>query len=216
MPCPSGKSCVEGMLPALRVLSIHRAYVLAGRSLEDDLARRYDGGWIREVDDTLRLKALDRLRCMCAEPDRRSRGAECAAAVQCFPCGGLVLEDDGYPVFVERRVGVGHVAVDEVEDSVRFHCYNAVSARVARGENVRHAVCNALGRRELVVWSVGKRRDRRMEGFDFVRFRLDRRADDLRIREGAEHALVVDVLVGNEYLRYLLRLVAKLRKCVEV
>ena len=153
---------------------------------------------------------------MRAEPDRRTRGAERTAAVERLAGGGLVFVDDGQLVLVESHVGVGDVAVDEVEKSVGLDGDDAVAARVAGRGNVRHAVRNALRRRELVVRSVLERRHGRVERLDLVRFSLGSRADDLRIREEAQCARVVGVLVGDEDLRDLLRLVAKVGKRLDV
>ena len=77
--------------------------VFAGRCLEDDFTNRNDGRRIVEIDDALRLKALQRLRRGRAEPDGRTRGAERAAAIERLAGRCLVFIDDGQLVLVESR-----------------------------------------------------------------------------------------------------------------
>ena len=128
--------------------------VFAGRCLEDDFTNRNDGRRIVEIDDTLRLEAFQRLRRVRPEPDRRTRGAERAAAVERLAGGGLVFVDDRQLVLVESHVGVGDVAVDEVEKSVGLDGDDAVACGVTRREDVCDAGRDALRRRELVVGTV--------------------------------------------------------------
>ena len=47
-----------------------------------------------------------------------------------------------------------------------------------------------------------------IDALDFVRLRLGGGADDLRVREGAQFARMIGVLVGYKDLRDLLRLVS--------
>ena len=69
---------------------------------------------------------------------------------------------------------------------------------------------------ELVIGAVGECRNGRIVGLDFVRLRFGCRADDLGVRERAQFARVVGVLVRNENLRDLLRLVAEVSERFEI
>ena len=93
------------------------ADVLAGRGLEDDFTHGDDGRRIVEVHDALLRVAFQRFGRVGAEIDSRTGAAEGTDAIKCLSRGGLVLEHDGEAVFVERDVGVGDVAVDEIEES---------------------------------------------------------------------------------------------------
>ena len=190
--------------------------VLAGRGLEDDFANWNDGGRIVEIHDALLRVAFQRFGRVGAEIHGRARAAEGADAVEGFARGGLVLEHDGKPVLVERDVGVGDVAVDEIEESVRLDGDDAVARSVARRRDVRHARRDALRGGELVIGAVGERRHGRVVGLDFIRLRFGCGADDLGVRKRAQFARVVGVLVGDENLRDLLRLVAEVGERFEV
>ena len=153
---------------------------------------------------------------MGAQPDGRSGAAEGAAAVEGFARGGEVFEDDGEFVAVERDVGVGDVAVDEVVEPVRLDRDDAVAAGVSRRGDVGHARGDALGGGELEVGAVGEGRDDGVEGFDFVRFGFGGGAEDLGVGEGPEFAGVVGVLVGDEDFGNLFGLVAEVGEGFEV
>ena len=71
------------------------ADVLTCRRLEHDFAGRNDGRWIGEINDPVLFQTFQRLRRVGAEPDGRTRRAECATAVQRFAGGGLVVIDHG-------------------------------------------------------------------------------------------------------------------------
>ena len=192
------------------------ADVLAGRGLEDDLAGRDHGGRVREVDDAVRGEALQRLGRVGSEVDGRARGAEGADAVERLAGGGEVLVDDGEPVLVERHVGVGDVAVDQVEEAVGLDRDDAVALGVAARRNVGDPVGDLLRGGELEVRAVLEGGDGGVEGLDLVRLGLGGGADDLGLREGAEHAGVVGVLVGDQDLRDLLGPVAEVGERLQV
>ena len=143
-------------------IAADRADVLAGRRLEDDFAHGDDGRRIVEIHDALLRVALQRLWRVRAEVHGRARAAESADAVKGFARGGLVLVDDGELVLVERDVGVGDVAVNEIEKPVRLDRHDAVARGVARRRDVRHARRNALRGGELVIGAVGERRHGRV------------------------------------------------------
>ena len=193
-------------------VSADRADVFAGCGFEYDFVRRDYFGRIRKIDYAVRGEAFERFRRVSAQPDGRARGAEGADAVECFPRRRLVFIDYGKLVLEKRRIGVGDVAVDEIEKPVGFHCDEAVARGVAGRGDVGHAVGDFLRGGEFVVGPVLEGGDGRVEWLYFVRLRFGRGADYRGVRESAEHAGVVDVLVRDQDLRDLFRLVALLRK----
>ena len=129
---------------------------------------------------------------------------------------GLVLEHDGELVLVQRLVGVGHVAVDHVEKAAVLHDHNAVARGVAPGREVGHALGDLLAGREVVVSAVLE-----INGDDVRKLQLRRLAllaggVYLRVGERAQLTGVVGVLVGDEDLRDLLRLVAQRRERIHI
>ena len=123
---PVGREVLERdavMFGGIVDIAADGADVFAGRGLEDDFAHGDDGRRIVEVHDALLRVAFQCFGRVGAEIHGRARAAEGADAVEGFARGGLVLEHDGKPVLVERDVGVGDVAVDEIEESiVKMRC----------------------------------------------------------------------------------------------
>ena len=192
------------------------ASVFASRRLEDDFTRRNDGRRIVEIDDALLRVAFQRFGRVGAKIHGRTGAAEGTNAVESFARSGLVLKDDGKPVLVERDIGVGNITVDEIEESVRLNGDDAIARGVARRRDVRHARRDALRGGELVIGAVGERRHGRVVGLDFVRLGFCCGADDLGVRERAQFAGVIEVLVRDENLRNLLRLVAEIGERIKV
>lgn len=166
-------------------IAADRADVFAGRGLEDNLAHGNDGRWIVEIHDALLRVAFQRFGRVGAKIHGRTGAAEGTDAVESFARSGLILKDDGKPILVERHIGVGDIAVDKVEESIRLDGHDAVARGVSRRGDVGHARRDALRGGELVISTVGECRDSRVVGLDFVRFRFGCRADDLGVREGA-------------------------------
>ena len=197
-------------------VATNRADVFSGRRLEDYFAQRNDSRRIVKIYDTLLSVALERFGCVRTKIDGWTGAAEGADTVECQASGGQILKDDGELVLVERNVGIGHVAVDEVEESVSLDGHYAVASSVAGSGDVCHARRNALRGWELIVRTVRECRDRRIVWLDLVRLGLGSRADDLGVRERAQLARVVGVLVGDEDLRDLLGLIAEVGERFEI
>ena len=192
------------------------ADVFASRRLEDDFANGNDGRRIVEIDDTLLRVAFQRFGCVSAKIHSRTRAAEGTDAVESFARSGLILKDDGEAVFIERHIGVGNITVNEVEEPIRLDGDDAITRGVARCGYVGHTWSDPLRGGELVIGSVREGRNRRVVGLYFVRLGFCCGADDLGVRECAQFARVVGVLVRNENLRNLLQLVAEIGERFEV
>ena len=204
------------MLSGIIDIAANGADVFAGRRLEDDFAHGNDGRRIVEIDDTLLRVALQRFGRVSAKIHGRTGAAEGTNAVESFARSGLILKDDGKPILVERHIGVGDITVDEIEKSVRLNGDDAITRGVARCGYVGHAWSDPLRGGELVISTVGERRDSRVVGLDFVRLGFCCGADDLGVRERAQFAGVIEVLVRDENLRNLLRLVAEIGERIKV
>ena len=216
---PVGRKVLERddvMFGGIVHIAADGADVLSGRSLEDDFARRNYGRRIVEIHDALLGKTLQRFRRVGAEIHRRTGAAEGTDAVEGLSRGGLIVEHDGEAVFVERDIGVGDIAVDEIEKSIRLNRHDAVARGVARSRDVGHSRRDALRGGELVIGAIGECRDGRIVGLDFVHLRLGSGTDDLGVRERTQFAGVVGVLMRDENLRDPLRLVAEVGERLEV
>ena len=156
------------MLSGIIDIAADGANVFAGRGLEDDFAHRNDGRRIVEIDDTLLRVAFQRFGRVGAKIHGRAGAAEGTNAVESFARGGLILKHDGEAVLVERNIGVGDIAVDEIEKSIRLDGDDAITLGVARCGYVGHAWSDTLRGRELIICAVGERRDSRVVWLDFV------------------------------------------------
>ena len=117
---------------------------------------RNDGRRIVEIDNALLRVAFECFGRVGAEIHCRAGAAKGADAVERLARGGLVLEHDGKTVLVERDIGVGDIAVDEAEKSVRL-------------DGERLALCFNGGEDKSWVWQCLLRQARAiLYGQDFL------------------------------------------------
>ena len=178
--------------------SAYGADVFAAGRFEYDFAGRNDLRRIVEIDNAFRFEAFQSFRRVSSKPNCWTGADERAGSVERLAGSRLVFKNNGEFVLIKRGIRIGYVAVNEIEKPVRFDCNNAVAFGVSRGENIRYAVRDALGFRELIVRTVGEGRNGWIVRFNFVRCRFVGGTDNLRVRKGAKFAGVICVFVSDE------------------
>ena len=198
-------------------ITADRADILAGGLCCRDFSDGNGLGRIVEIDHAFGLKILNSQRSMGGKINSGMIVDELAHAVQRVAGCGEVLIDDGEFVCIQRLIGISHIAVDHVIQTVVFHDHDAVSQRMPFGLHKPDAIRNLLCSREVGVAFPAEGNGSQIRiPQQFLGFTFLYRGVDLRIREVPQLAGVIRVLVGDQDLADLFGFVSRVCQRVHI
>ena len=106
--------------------------------------------------------------------------------------------------------------MEHVEQAAVLDDHNAVASRVALRRQEIDAIRDLLAGGEVVVGAVLVGHCGHVGQGELLRLRFLRRGKDRRVRECRQQSGVIGMLVGDKYLRDIVRGVAQRLQCVEV
>ena len=186
------------------------ALVSAGWSIRFELERKRNRGRNRlQLHHPLHLQILVALGAVGGEIDGGIVLDESADAVEGLAGCSLILKDDGELIGLQGSIAVGDVTVEHVVETIVLQDDNAVALGVTLCLDEVEAGGNFLAGREVLVASVLIADANDIFAFKLHSIGILRRDIHLGVGELGDAVGVVAVLVGDEDLRHLLRLVAQ-------